>query len=141
MGDIAFQNEDFLAFAVVIVGVSQADLTMVVGGEVRCRCGFGPGQHGVEGTLLEADVLLAKELAQAQRASSEDSLGTAELSNQGKGDIAVPEVVEAGGVARQSGIEVFADLASECRRFPYQIAAVADGQLQFAPVRGRCCFD
>jgi hypothetical protein len=49
------------------------------------------------------------------------------------GDLALPEFVEAGGIAGQGRFEVVANLAVESGAFAYQIAAVADEQLQRGP--------
>src|SRR5262245_33058214 len=55
------------------------------------------------------------------------------MAEQVPGDGAVPELVEAGGVARQGRFEVIADLAVEGGAFADQVAAVADDELQAGP--------
>ena len=40
-----------------------------------------------------------------------------ELTDEAEGDVAVPEVGEAGGVAWPGGVKVLADLAGECGAF------------------------
>lgn len=49
------------------------------------------------------------------------------------GDDALPELVEAGGIAWQRGLQVIADLAVERRAFANQVAAMADDELQGGP--------
>ena len=66
---------------------------------------------------MEADALLAQEGAEPGQAGRLHGGGAAELPGQREGQAAVPEVVEAGGVAGQRRFEVFADLAAE-RRAP-----------------------
>ena len=49
------------------------------------------------------------------------------------GNGALPELVEAGGVARQGGFEVIADLAVEGGALDDQVTTVTDQQLQSGP--------
>jgi hypothetical protein len=55
------------------------------------------------------------------------------LPDELEGDVAVPELVEAGGIAGHGGIEVFADLAGEGGSLVDQVAAMADEELQLPP--------
>src|SRR3954467_13948274 len=59
--------------------------------------------------------------------------GRGEVAQQVPGEGAVPELVEAGGVAGQGGLEMVADLAVESRTLADEIAAMADDQLQRGP--------
>jgi hypothetical protein len=59
--------------------------------------------------------------------------GAGEVAEQMPGDLALPELVEAGGVAGHGRFEVVADLAVEGGAFADQVAAVADDQLQGGP--------
>jgi len=60
-------------------------------------------------------------------------LGGGEVAEQVPGDLALPEFVEAGGIAGHGRLEVVANLAVEGRALADQVAAVADDELQGGP--------
>jgi len=60
-------------------------------------------------------------------------VGAGKVLEQMPGDGTVPELVEAGGEARQAGFEVVADLAVESSAFADEIATLADEQEQGGP--------
>jgi hypothetical protein len=90
--------------------------------------------------LLEADLALAKELSHARDAMFEHGPGRVELADEAKGNLAVPQLIETGGIAWQNGVEVLADLASERRTFANQVAAMPNAQLQLPPSLGQSVF-
>jgi hypothetical protein len=135
MGSGHFQGENFLVFCTPVVFVGQGDLAVHVGGDISGSGALSPLQDGLQGAALEADVVLVQPACQSVLAGCQQRGRRAELTHQGEGQFALPDVAEAGGEAGQGGIEMFADLAAQRRRFLHEAAAMTDQQLQGAPKR------
>ena len=83
--------------------------------------------------MLETDSRCAERLTEACHTGLTQLFGGGIVPQQVPGDGALPELVEAGRVARQGGVEVLPDLTVQRGALGDQITAVADEQLQGGP--------
>src|SRR6516165_2611907 len=132
-GNVAFQSGNFLGFLVAIAVVGQGNAQVLLGSDVTRGRLSGPVQDDLEGALLEADAGATQDLSEVGQGCLLQSGDTGKMVQQAPGYGAVPEFVEAGGKARQAGLEVFADLTVEGGAFADQVAPLADEQLQGGP--------
>src|SRR5207237_902327 len=109
-GEFAFQGLNFLGFSLAIVVQGQGEAVVLTGGDVAGGGLLGPVEDGPDGALLEANAGLAERVTQGCHSGAAELLGRGETAQQLPGHGTVPELVEAGGVAGQGGLEVLADL-------------------------------
>src|SRR6266436_2281116 len=82
---------------------------------------------------MELDVRLTQAAVESLRAGGEEGGGRVEVAHEMPGRLAIPELAEAVGQAGVGGIEVLADLTAQSRGLLYEIAAVANDELQGLP--------
>jgi hypothetical protein len=103
------------------------------GGDVRRRGLPGPGEGRRQAAAVEADALGPEEVHQAALAGFEDGLGRQEVAGDGPGTVVLPEVVEAVAQAREVGVEVIADLATQFGRGADEAAPVTGDAEERSP--------
>src|SRR5271155_1803895 len=131
--DLTLQGLDFQGFPLTILVQRERDAPVLVGGDSARRRLGSPVEDGLDGALLETDAGLTQGLTYYCQSSGLELRGRGIVAEQVPGDQALPELVEAGGVAGQRRFEMVADLAVEGSAFFDQVAAMTDQELQHRP--------
>jgi len=135
-GDLPFQSRDLLGFlGEIVVQVCQDPLSHqgLIG---RGTGVLGPGQDAEQRRAVKPESLLLEQLRESRGAGHDDLLGGGEVPSHGHGQGPIPELAamlaEQVREAGQVEMHVLADLTAQGDSLVYEVASMADQQLELA---------